>query len=142
MSFNQFKIEELRTIATEEFAVDVPADANKDQILAQMVESGVTWGMYERNHANDEQPEPEEESPKLETEKRKAGRPAKAKQEVEEDKVLLKMTRENGTYQVRGITFTKRHPFALVRESDADWILQNLEGFQVAGPAEAKEFYS
>lgn len=56
--------------------------------------------------------------------------------------VLLKMERENPRYEVRGHKFTRDNPFALVKESDADYILQNVEGFKVASPREAKEFYS
>jgi hypothetical protein len=57
------------------------------------------------------------------------------------DKYLLKMTRENLVYQTRGYEFTQDHPYALVNATDAQWILENEEGFRQAFPAELTEFY-
>jgi hypothetical protein len=52
------------------------------------------------------------------------------------------MTRQNGTYEVRGHKFTKVHPFLPVSEDDANYILDNIEGFKIATPREAEEYYS
>lgn len=55
--------------------------------------------------------------------------------------VLLKMERDNPRYDIRGYSFTQQNPFALVKERDADFILSHNDGFKVASPREAKEFY-
>lgn len=55
--------------------------------------------------------------------------------------VLIRMDRRNPTYEIRGHVFTQQHPFALVGEEDANWILENEKGFRIASPKEAKEFY-
>jgi hypothetical protein len=54
---------------------------------------------------------------------------------------LLKMTRKNFTYQVRGYQFTKQHPFALVSEDDADYLIEEVGGFRPATPKELAQFY-
>lgn len=55
--------------------------------------------------------------------------------------VLLKMDRENPSYDIRGYRFTQQNPFVVVAEVDADYILTHEDGFKVASPGEAKEFY-
>jgi hypothetical protein len=67
--------------------------------------------------------------------------PITAGKAVLPDKVLLKMNRENGTFTVRGYKFTKQHPYALVKADDAEYIVENIEGFYYASPKEAQEFY-
>jgi len=52
------------------------------------------------------------------------------------------MTRANGTFVIRGYKFTKDHPFLPVREEDAVYLTENIEGFKIANPREAEEFYS
>ncbi len=55
--------------------------------------------------------------------------------------VLIKMDRENPTYQIRGYTFTGDHPFAIVDSENAEYIVSYVEGFRYATPKEAQEFY-
>lgn len=59
-----------------------------------------------------------------------------------EDLVLLKMIRTNRTYQIRGYTFKTDHPFALVTEDDADYLIEVDGGFRIASPKEARAYYS
>lgn len=54
--------------------------------------------------------------------------------------VLVKMERANPRYDVRGYTFTSNNPFALVKEHEVDAILSH-DGFKIASPSEAQEFY-
>jgi len=72
-----------------------------------------------------------------------------AKEEVEEEPgqeeenlVLVRMTRSNYTYEVRGYKFTREHPFGLVTEEDADYLVEVEGGFQMATPSEARSFYN
>jgi hypothetical protein len=52
------------------------------------------------------------------------------------------MIRANNTYQIRGYTFKQSHPFALVKEKDADYLIEVDGGFRMASPKEAREFYA
>lgn len=131
MSFEKLKKEELLEVA-EEFGTDVDKSDSKAVIIAALVEDGVTFDDAAK-FVNSVGEVAEEVKAEAVAEK------AAAKEA--EEKVLLKMTRANGTYQVRGVTFRKSHPFALVPESDAEWILENEEGFRTATPREAQDFY-
>lgn len=132
MSFNKMKKEELLKVAAE-FAVEVDPTAVKDVIIAELAESGVTF----EDAVKFEAVEPEvAETIKEEVAVEQAEAKAAEPQEV------IKMERENGTYEIRGYRFTKDAPYALVSESDAEWITDNVDGFRYAKPREVAEFYS
>lgn len=140
MSFKQLKKDILFQVA-EDFAVDLPDrdrdDITKDEIIAALGEDGVTWRMYQQAFPSveDQEDKPDADEPEKDVQP-----------EVEfsktDKKVLLKMTRANGTFVVRGYKFTKAHPFLPVTENDAVYITENIEGFKIANPREAEEFYS
>ena len=132
MSFQSLKKDILIQVA-EDFAVELPEDATKAQIIGALADDGVTWDMYKESFPevtdlpdkeDDDEPE---DGPKFSASKAT---------------VLLKMTRGNGTYQVRGYKFTREHPYLPVDEEDANYILENIDGFKIASPREAQEFYS
>lgn len=127
MSFETLKKEELLEVA-EEFGVDVEKTDTKAVIIAAIAEDGVTW-------------EDAAKFNKSVAEKDVVVKEEKAEAKANGPKDLLKMTRENGTYEIRGISFKKDHPFALVPSEDAEWIVENIEGFRYATPREAQEFY-
>ncbi len=131
MSFETLKKEDLLKIA-EEFGSDVKASDTKAVIIAALNEDGVTW---EQAAQLDKQVA--EKDAELREEKKAADAEAKA----QEAQALLKMQRENSTFEIRGYRFTKAHPFAVVAESDAEWIVDNVDGFRYATPREAQEFY-
>ena len=149
MSFNQLKKDLLRQVA-EDFAVDVEDDATKDQIIAALAADGVTWDMYKKafpdeedqddakpkttDDVDDEDDEDDDEADSKED--------ARKQYKKKSSLVLLKMTRSNGTYEVRGHRFTRDHPYLPVSEDDANFILDNIEGFKIATPREAEEYYS
>lgn len=129
MSFEKLKVDELRQIA-DDFAVDIDPKENKAAVIAKLVENGVTWEYYQKSLGAEievETPEPV------------FNKPSEASVE---DRVLIRMTRANPTFEIRGARFTKDNPYALVRERDADFIVENYEGFRIASPREVKEFYS
>ena len=137
MSFVQLKKDLLVQVA-EDFAVDLPEDATKKDIIDRLEEDGVTWDMYKEAYPSVmDQDEKDADEADAEEE---------VKPEVEfkapEKKVLLKMTRANGTFVVRGYTFTKAHPYLPVSEDDAVYITENIEGFKIANPRELEEYYS
>lgn len=131
MSFETLKKDELLEVA-EEFGVEVEASETKAVIIAALAEDGVTWedaAKFNKSVAEKD----------VEVKEEKKAEEVAAKEA--EEKHLLKMLRANGTYEIRGITFKKEHPFALVAASDAEWIVENIEGFRYATPKEAQEFY-
>lgn len=127
MSFDSLKKDELLGIA-DKFGVDVKATATKADIIAELGEMGVTW---DQAVTFDDAAATANETIKEEKAVAKENGP----------KSLIKMTRANSTYEIRGYRFTKAHPFALVAEDDAEFITENIEGFHYASPKEAKEFY-
>lgn len=126
MSLVTLKKGDLLEVA-KEFGVEVTPDATKTEILSGLSADGVTWEMYKEAFPDEEVLE---DAP--------AGVPTKPKGPT----ALLRMQRENGTYQVRGYEFTREHPFVAVSEEDANWILENVVGFSIASPRQAQEFYS
>jgi hypothetical protein len=58
------------------------------------------------------------------------------------DNVLVKMERANYRYDIMGFSFTKEHPFVAMKEDDAQKIFDVEEGFRLATPKEAQEFYN
>lgn len=126
---DRLKVAELREVARE-FGVDESGSKTKKELIAQMAEEGVTEEMY-ANFVNAEKVDPDIEE-----------RVADAKPTEAEDELLLKMTRENPTYEILGYRFTKEHPYISVPVSDAQTILDNETGFMQASPREVEEYYS
>lgn len=133
MSFETMKVAELKKIA-EDFAVDTENLKNKADVIAALAEEGVTYAVYAKTIANLEdeaEVEAQEVLPRFDPKKDQA-----------EDTVLVRMTRANMRYDILGHTFTKDHPFVAMKEDDAQKIFDVEEGFRLATPREAQEFYS
>jgi hypothetical protein len=129
MSFKDLKISELRNIA-DSFGVEVPAKISKNDLVLLLQEEGVSYADYER-FAGIEKEEIEVEGnrkPDLEIKN--------------QNTILVRMDRENFSYQVGGISFTKEHPFVAMPESYAQEIFDHHTGFRPATPREVQEFYS
>ena len=133
MSFDTLKVTELKEIAAN-FGVDLEEAKNKGEILALLVEEGVTYEMYKQFADADKveddlsQPEP------------KAKKESKTKKSQET--VLVKMDRANASYEAYGHEFTREHPYVAVQIDIAQEIFDNVEGFRMATPREVQEFYS
>lgn len=142
MKLSDLKQPELLKLA-EDFGTDADETLNEAQIIARLVEDGMTQELFDtfvEGRAAAEAAEagaPQEVESTEKTPKKRA-----KKEEKQPEQVLLYMERENPTYRVRGYTFTREHPFALVKEKDADFITSHEEGFRYATPREAAEFYS
>jgi hypothetical protein len=130
MSFDKMKVDELRAIAND-FAVDIEPKDNRNVVISKMIDHGVTWSYYQKSIGAENIAEATTETPTFDD---------PVESDVEE-KVLLKMTRNNGTFEVRGVKFTRANPYAIVRERDADFILEHYEGFSIASPKEVRAFY-
>ena len=132
MSFETLKVDELRQIA-DSFGVDLEDAKNKAEIIAALVEEGVSYDTYVKFSSSEkEEVEPE---PEVKTK-------AQIKKELKGNTVLIKMERLNPSYETYGFTFTQTHPFVVVPEDTAQEIFDNEEGFRMATPREAQEFYS
>lgn len=66
----------------------------------------------------------------------------KPKTVVPDDVTLIKMTRNNPVYEVRGYRFERSHPFVLVKDEDVDFLIEVEGGFTVAKKSEIEAFYN
>lgn len=144
MSFADMEKEELLTVA-ETFGVEVDGRWGDKRIIAEILNEGIDWDMWveakssaspelvEENIEILKQDEEEEPAPVAP----EATQKFKSKNSVE----LLKMERWNPTFRVLGYEFTREHPFVLMKPEDAVWIMSHEEGFRIATPQEAEEFY-
>jgi hypothetical protein len=131
MSFDTLKVAELKKIA-EDFAVETNSLKNKNDIIAALAEEGVTWAVYEQTIKKIEDEKEEiEVLPKF-----------NPKQDIAEDTILVRMTRDNFRYDISGLTFTKEHPFVAMNKDKAQTIFDKEEGFRPATPKEVQDFYS
>lgn len=67
---------------------------------------------------------------------------AKSKTVVPDDRTLLKMTRNNPVYEVRGYRFTRQMPYVFVKNEDVDFLIEVEGGFTVAKPSEVESFFA
>lgn len=135
--FNDLKLPELKAVA-EQFGVELSPKDNKPDIINKIQEDGVTYQMYVDLLKDDEE---EEEDLAFRNEPAPAA-PVVLDENVEPSKkIVLKMTRKNHTYQVRGYEFTQQHPFALVDVDDAEYLIEFGGGFRPASPKEMATFY-
>lgn len=136
MSLEEYTKEELLAFG-EQFGVDVKKTMNKAAIVEAFNEDGVTPEIIDAERARQEEAAPVEEfddEPVVEA--------AEEDEDEDDDLILVRMIRANNTYEIRGYTFRATHPFALVKEKDADYLIERDGGFRMASPKEAKEFYS
>ncbi len=131
MSFDTLKLAELKQVA-EDFGVEINGLKGKADIIAALAEEGVTWSIYEKTVKDIEDSKEEVEVlPRFDSNKVQ-----------DKDSVLVRMTRANFRYDTMGFTFTKDHPFVAMSEDQAQEIFDKEEGFRLATPKEAQEFYS
>jgi hypothetical protein len=131
MSFETLKLSEIKKVA-EDFGVDTESLKSKKDIIAQLAEEGVSWSVYQKTIKDvNDATEEIEVIPKFDP-----------KKDIASDKVLVKMERYNHRYDILGFTFTKAHPFVAMSSEQAQEIFDKEEGFRLANPKEAQDFYS
>ena len=145
MAFTDLTQKELVAVA-EMFGTTVKSGANKATIMKELELDGIDYQMYENQMKlaiaeAGEDLEPLDEVPLDETELVLVEVPVEP---VVEEPVyrVIKMTRKNETYQINGYTFKQDHPYALVKEEDADYLVENIKGFRPATGKEIREFYA
>jgi hypothetical protein len=132
MSFSNLKLDELRKVA-ETFAVEHETAKNKADLIALLAEEGVSYDMY----AKFTEAEKAEADIEIDERTTKAAPDAPGVGQV-----LVKMERMNPRYDVNEFTFTQDNPFIVMTEKKAQEIFDTQQGFRLATPKEAQEFYS
>ena len=132
MSFTDLKVTELKKVA-DSFAIDVSTLKSKQEIIAALQEEGITYQMYAKfdNAEKEELQVPEAEKKKRESKVMKTT-----------NQVLVKMERNNHSYQIGNYIFTAEHPFMAMSETEAQKIFDSEFGFRIATPREAQEYYA
>jgi hypothetical protein len=165
MSFEDFNKEELAKIA-DEFVLDVEDADNEDELRAAVgnlsqEEVALSFPQWAHRLELESDEDDEEDSavvtsdntPKKGAAKKTAKKaPAKkaaaktaeskSKTVVPDDRTLLKMTRNNPVYEVRGYRFTRQMPYVFVQNADVDFLVEVEGGFAVAKPSEVEDFFN
>lgn len=121
MSFTNMKLEELQK-AAHFFEIEITENDTKKEIILKLQESGKTYAMWKRFTEGDDESKPNDIEFK--------------------STLLLKMTRQNPSFEVLGYKFTRSHPFQVMPQEDAQRVMDLYDGFVIATPDEAKSFYS
>lgn len=128
MSFNAMRVEELQ-IAAARSGVAYDETYNKKELLAALSEANCSYSTYKKLYLEEKQAEGIQ-----------PGKPGEAEKLY--DSVLLKMERQNPSFEAYGYSFTKINPFQVMSAEDAQKIIDSFEGFRIAHPAEAKSYYN
>lgn len=132
-NFNELNKDELKAVG-DMFGSDLKSSMSKAEQLKVLEEDGVTVAMYNtvvRESEEDDELQVENEHESL----------PEAPEPDDEDVTVLKMTRKNASYEIRGYRFTRANPFALVRDGDVDVLVEKVGGFRPATKKELAEFY-
>lgn len=157
MSFETLDRDEL-LLAAEGFGVEVDEKVPDEAIVELLSDEGATYSRWlEMKKAAGLLEEEAEElketansiNAQVATEQAvasaKSGAKKKAtarKQAKETDEVLVKMERTNLRYEIYGKVFTKDHPYVICDLATANRIFQSVDGFRMAQPLEAQQYYS
>lgn len=158
MSFKSLNVEDLRVVAQKDLDLDgIDESSTKAQILAAILEKNITWdaavelsstlqrvdSILKEKQANvvTTKTLKKEEKPVAPVVEDQQQGVLVAEQKDGPAKVLVKMNRENPRFDIRGYRFTYDHPYALVTEDDAEYLVTQQDGFSYATPREAAEFY-
>lgn len=155
MSFRNLNKEKL-LYAAEFAGVNVNDENTKAEIIAALEEAGFSWSNYQKFvEAEDrvageslKQAEASQRPHYEETRQGTAEEPfaTPAAQAVQfNENVLLKMERQNGTFDILGYRFTKKQPFIVMSADEAQKVIDIAStmggGFRIATPKEAKEYF-
>lgn len=134
------KRNELDKVA-EEFAVDTKDVKNKTELIERLTDEGVTFKEWEKmQKVNEEEMElasattlpADVDEPEVESNEEPSA----------ENTFLVKMERQNPSYDAIGKTFTSKHPFMVCTKEEVDRLMYEHTGFRMATPQEVEEYYS
>jgi len=139
MSFDSLTLIDLKKIA-EEFGVDSPVKITKKALIEILNEEGVTYEIY--SHFDKIEKDTNELEKENEPVQANFYLNQSAAQQVEQNKVLVKMERKNASYMVGRYNFTQEHPYVAMPVWDAQYIFDSETGFRLANPGEVQQYYS
>jgi hypothetical protein len=145
----------LYTSALEDFALPATEEdkGKKKALLALFTEYDIKWADYLARHPEIAPPAEPEVPENVVTSTDVTGAPNEPVEEVRivtasapkpnvKEKYLMKMVRDNPRIDFPGrVSFTQEHPYQLVDEEMADYLLTKETGFRQATPGELREFY-
>ena len=140
MALKEMKVAELRQVA-EDFGVDTEGVKSKASLIAALAEEGVTDEVYEQVTNALKGDAPSDVDP-VDAPAPKSVPVATKAPLGQEDTVLVLMTRANPHYETYGYTFTKEHPFAAMKVSEAEDLMASERGFHLATEREVREYYN
>lgn len=164
--FKDLTVPQLRGLA-EQFDVNLHGKTRKPDIIKEIEGANITWDMYEALQAVPEFeddlepiPAPEQSEPVQEplpfevewpdysaedddhvegpVEPEVVIAPVK---EEEPEYIVVKMDRDNRVFQAFGYEFTRERPYMLVKQEEADVLIEEIGGFRAASPRELREYY-
>jgi hypothetical protein len=121
MSFARMNRETLLKVA-DFFDINVDAQDGPKEIRLKLDDAGKTYDMWKRFNDPDESNVPDGIA-------------------FKQSNLLIKMTRQNPTFEVFGYRFTRTSPYRAVPADDAQRIMDMYDGFVIATPSEVKSFY-
>lgn len=122
MSFSQLNKEQLLD-ACRLFEIDADENAKNQELKALLnADPKANFQTYKRLL----DPDPVEEPENI----------------VYNDMVILKMSRENPSFEAFGFRFTKDNPYIAMSSDQAQLIINSYDGFLIASPDEVKSYYS
>lgn len=122
MSFAKMNKETLTKVADFFDILLDPTDGVKE-IRLKLEDEGATYENWKKFN----EPEKEKEAP--------------SGVAFNQTNLLLKMVRQNPTFEAFGYRFTKESPYRAVPADDAEKIMNTHEGFVIATPSEVKSFF-
>jgi hypothetical protein len=131
MSLQDLKIAELRALG-DQFGVDLSDVKTKAAVIEELEVNGVTSELREQLS----------EAEQVEAQPESIQKPVREINVEDPDSIVVRMTRANGHYEIRGLTFTREHPYAITTSDIAQDIFDDEEGFRPATPRELQEYYS
>lgn len=139
MSFKNLKHKDL-LYAAEFFDVQgVTEESTRAEIIAGLEENNISWANYKKFVEVNGQEVVGENGDVINEEK------SQAAPIVFSDDVLLKMDRQNPTFEILGYRFTKKQPFLVLTADEAQKVIDAAEslggGFRIASPAEARSYF-
>lgn len=129
---------------------DLDQKMTKSEMLSKLEEDGLDGDAFKRMLAETKAAEEAEEEARQHAELQADMIRAEPEEPEEEEfegipeddnSVLVRMTRKNSTYEIRGYRFTQQHPYAMVADEDAEFMIRKIGGFRPATGREIKEFY-
>lgn len=133
MTFSQLKVDELRKFA-DQYLINnqLSSKPSKNEIISALEEEHIEWSAYQKFIGSEDVTEKKENTAVEENIVNK----------FSSSPVLVKMERQNPTFEIMGFKFTKENPYKVMDEDSAQKIMDLHEGFRLASPREAKEYYN